>query len=66
MAPELAQAVVVAGVPLVALAQMLASGRWLDLVSAGSLQAAMLMAGTLAVLAGVAWIGALMRSRSGT
>ena len=66
MAPALAQAFVVAGVPLVALAQMLASGRWLDLVSAGSLQAAMLMAGTLAVLAGVAWIGALMRSRSGT
>lgn len=64
MAPAIAQAVVVAGVPLVALAQMIASGRWLDMAAEGSLQAAMLATGTIAVVGGVVWIGVLMRSRS--
>lgn len=64
MAPAIAQAVVVAGVPVVALAQMVASGRWLDMMAAGTVQAAMLVIGTAAVLGGVLWIGAVMRTRS--
>jgi Flp pilus assembly protein TadB len=63
MAPAVAQAVVVGGVPLVMLAEMIVSGRWLELVARGTLTAALVIGGTFAVLLGVGWIASMVGGR---
>lgn len=60
LAPAVAQAVVVGGVPAAVLAYMLASGRWLTLLSAGPVSAAIVLFGTVTLLAGVLWIASLV------
>ncbi len=60
LAPAVAQAVVVGGVPLALLANMMVTGRWLDLLSAGSVTATIILIGTAAVVVGVGWIAALV------
>lgn len=66
MAPAVAQAAVVGGIPLVGLAQLFASGRWLEMLSRGSVEASLLVVGTSSILAGVLWIYLLVRGRSRT
>ena len=63
MAPAVAQALVVGGVPVVTLAQMVISGRWVDLVSRGGVTAGFVLPGTAAVVMGVAWVAFLVGGR---
>lgn len=63
MAPAVAQALVVGGVPLVTLAQMIISGRWVDLVGRGGVTAGFVIPGTAAVVMGVAWVALLVGGR---
>lgn len=63
MAPAIAQAMVVGGVPSIVLLQMMFSGRWMDLVAGGPAPATMAVAGALAVIGGVVWIVALVSRR---
>lgn len=65
MAPAVMQGVVVGGVPLVALAWMLATGRLLRTLAAGPVQAGLVVTGTLLVLAGSAAVAALVRRAGG-
>jgi Flp pilus assembly protein TadB len=55
LAPAMAQAVVVGGVPAVVLATMLANGRWLAMLSAGPSSAAIVLFGTMSLIAGIVW-----------
>lgn len=66
MAPAVAQAVIVGGLPAIVLVQLFVSGRWIDLVSSGSAAAVMVIFGTLAIVIGVVWIIALVSRRAGT
>lgn len=54
MAPGLLQAAVVGGIPAVVLCWMAFTGRWVDLVERGAAHAAVVIAGTVLVLGGVA------------
>lgn len=60
LAPAVAQAVVLGGVPLALLLNMLVTGRWLALLSVGAASAAIVLVGTVAVVGGVVWIGVLV------
>lgn len=60
LAPAVAQALVVGGVPAAVLVSMLASGRWLTLLSGGPVSAAIVVFGTGALLAGISWTVALV------
>lgn len=60
LAPAMAQAVVVGGVPAAVLIGMLASGRWLTMLSAGPVSAAIALFGTFALLTGTLWIVTLV------
>jgi Flp pilus assembly protein TadB len=60
LAPAVAQAFVVGGVPVVLLASMLAGGRWLALLSAGPASAAVVLFGTASLAAGIFWTIALI------
>ena len=55
LAPAVSQAVVVGGVPLLFLASMFVNGRWLALLSAGPASAAVVLFGTVTLVAGVIW-----------
>jgi hypothetical protein len=55
LAPVVAQAVIVGGVPTALLAGMLVDGRWLVLVSAGPTSAAIVLFGTVSLVAGIVW-----------
>lgn len=64
VAPVLAQGVIVGGVPLTVVAWMAASGRLLSLLSAGPVEAAVVVTGLALVLSGVGAVASLMwRSR---
>lgn len=56
LAPAVAQAVIVGGVPAVLLATMLANGRWLELLSDGPTSAAVVFVGTAALVSGIGWV----------
>ena len=56
LAPAVAQAVIVGGVPAVLLATMLANGRWLELLSDGPTSAAVVFVGTAALMSGIGWV----------
>lgn len=60
LAPVIAQSVVVGGAPLVLLATMVANGRWLALLSAGPVSAAIVLFGTGSLVAGVVWVALLV------
>jgi hypothetical protein len=64
MAPAVAQAVVVGGVPVVMLGQMIVSGRWVDLVGRGGAVAGFVFSGTVAVVIGVAWVAFMVGGRT--
>ena len=55
LAPAVAQAFVVGGVPVLLLATMLVNGRWLALLSAGAASAAIVLFGTVSLAAGIGW-----------
>lgn len=61
LAPVVAQAVAVGGVPLVLLASMLASGRWLERLSAGPASASIVLFGTVSLVAGIVWVAFLLK-----
>lgn len=56
LAPAIAQAVIVGGVPAVLLATMLANGRWLELLSVGPASATVVLVGTVSLVSGIAWV----------
>lgn len=56
MAPGLLQAAIVGGAPVVVLGSMVVSGRFLDLVAAGPIQAIAALLGALLVIVGVAFV----------
>ncbi len=63
MAPAVAQAAVVGGVPVATLGHMVVTGRWVDLVGRGGVTAGFVVSGTIAVAVGVAWIAAMVRGQ---
>lgn len=60
LAPAVAQAFVVGGIPVILLATMLVNGRWLALLSAGAVPAALVLFGTVSLVGGVVWIALLV------
>lgn len=60
LAPAVAQAVVVGGVPVVLLVTMMVNGRWLALLATGPASAATVLFGTVALVAGIVWMLALV------
>ena len=56
LAPAVAQALVVGGIPVMILATMLVTGRWLALLSAGTASAAIVGFGTLSIIGGIGWV----------
>lgn len=60
MAPALAQAAIVGGVPVAALAWMLVDGRLLDLVGSGPAGAALVVVGATSIVAGIGWIALMV------
>lgn len=65
MAPALLQAVIVGGVPVVALGSMLASGRFVDLLAAGPVHAGAALVGAALVIGGVFLVVRITRSAAG-
>lgn len=61
LAPAVAQAFVVGGVPVILLTSMLVSGRWLSLLSTGPVSAAIVLFGTVSLVAGAIWVVLLVR-----
>jgi Flp pilus assembly protein TadB len=56
LAPAMAQVVVVGGAPAVVLVTMLANGRWLAMLAAGSASAAIALLGTVSLVVGIVWV----------
>lgn len=56
LAPAIAQAFVVGGLPLMLLAAMLVNGRWLAMLSSGTAPAAIVLFGTASLVAGIVWV----------
>lgn len=63
MAPAMAQAMIVGGLPSIVLLQMVFSGRWMELVAGGAASATVAVGGALAVIGGVIWIVLLVSGK---
>ena len=56
LAPAVAQALVVGGLPAMLLTTMLVNGRWLALLSEGTASAAIVGFGTVSLTCGIGWV----------